>query len=643
MRITDLRCEHIPAQTGQVSAQICCIGRERPCFSFALEGDGNDTAVKYCKILVSSSQSLLSDGIGDMWDSGVIYSSDTRFIEYGGKPLRNKTTYYFRVFAMAGRTALKSRTGVFHYGMSYLSSWKCGFIGQSGDGGDNGKTLYFKRGFEVKRAVRRAYAYAASSGLCTLYINGKEAGKVSADPDGGSIRYGFFEFSSYLVRGNNEISASVAPEGGMSAGLMLHADVEYDDGSASVIVTDGGWSVSDKPEAGENETLLAVPFMPDRYKGLKPEPAAGRVSAAPCAQITTSDPELDAAVACESLSRGVHGTRPLTWIAVRDADMYFQRVRELYASQLPDGSFRTGGEDNGVFALGADAYDNGADAFYLPYALYMTYSDLRVLAENYPGMEKYFDFLKSTSEGYIRQMSGGEEKSAEQTALFASDALIMELISETLGSQSRAEYYKKIYEQTRAAWYETFAAGEKSDIPRSAYIYALAYRYGLGPAGSALDGLVSALDGGATPDGDSLPLILSVLCGAGRYDAAYKLIKDNAAKLPDLTSWALSYPAGIRPDKPGFAHTVISPCVGFPVSTAEGSYKSVSGTVSAGWRKTENGAEIKVTVPPNTSATVSVPGYVITRTDRQKPVQSVECRPGTFTFYAVRSEKEALV
>ena len=60
-------------------------------------------------------------------------------------------------------------------------------------------------------------------------------------------------------------------------------------------------------------------------------------------------------------------------------------------------------------------------------------------------------------------------------------------------------------------------------------------------------------------------------------------------------------------DNPGYKHFYIEPQVGGGLTHVSGSYESVYGTIESGWRL--EGSELVFTfvIPPNTTATVTLP------------------------------------
>lgn len=78
----------------------------------------------------------------------------------------------------------------------------------------------------------------------------------------------------------------------------------------------------------------------------------------------------------------------------------------------------------------------------------------------------------------------------------------------------------------------------------------------------------------------------------------------------DLNIWFTEYLAGIRPVKetPGFKQFTIKPYVVGDVTNVKGEVQSPYGTIKSAWtREGESGLKLNITIPPNTSAIVSIP------------------------------------
>ena len=128
MKITDLRCEHMISELNKNCNDIYCINTDKPHFSFTVDGNGENVNVQYYKLIVSSTKELAEDGVGDMYNSGSVNSSDIVDVEYNGKPLLPESIYYFKFYAMLSGKAVKSGLGVFATGLSEKSKLLARFI-----------------------------------------------------------------------------------------------------------------------------------------------------------------------------------------------------------------------------------------------------------------------------------------------------------------------------------------------------------------------------------------------------------------------------------------------------------------------------------------------------------------------------------
>jgi alpha-L-rhamnosidase len=76
-----------------------------------------------------------------------------------------------------------------------------------------------------------------------------------------------------------------------------------------------------------------------------------------------------------------------------------------------------------------------------------------------------------------------------------------------------------------------------------------------------------------------------------------------------IGDWMYRVVAGVRldPADPGYHHSVIRPQPGGGLTYARAAVESLYGRVESGWRQTEGGLEVNVTIPPNTTADVYLP------------------------------------
>jgi len=98
---------------------------------------------------------------------------------------------------------------------------------------------------------------------------------------------------------------------------------------------------------------------------------------------------------------------------------------------------------------------------------------------------------------------------------------------------------------------------------------------------------------------------------------------NHVMQIGDLAVWMYEYLAGIRPDpaNPGFRHVLIHPYPAGDLSFVKASHQSLYGKVAASWKRDGGAFTLAVSIPPNTSATVWMPGKdVAAVTESGRPV-----------------------
>ena len=220
----------------------------------------------------------------------------------------------------------------------------------------------------------------------------------------------------------------------------------------------------------------------------------------------------------------------------------------------------------------------------------------------------------------------------------------MKRISEALGLGGEAEYYKKETDFIVDLLGESLMSKDAPDGPRDCACYALCAAYGLCGVSDEFVTLIQNSGADAVGSPSALYHVMSALCAAGRSDDAYRLLEKfaghNDAYSPYCYEWMASYSAGINPAEPGYRKISVTPYLTDSLESTQLNFRSVSGMIKVRWSRAENGFELSVTVPPNTSATVSVPGGLLVRSDKQRPANSIECRSGAYTFTVIRERRE---
>jgi alpha-L-rhamnosidase len=84
---------------------------------------------------------------------------------------------------------------------------------------------------------------------------------------------------------------------------------------------------------------------------------------------------------------------------------------------------------------------------------------------------------------------------------------------------------------------------------------------------------------------------------------------NHVMQIGDLGTWMYEYLAGIRsdPERPGFRNVVIRPYLAGDLTFVKASHATLYGRVATEWRRQQGGLTLRVTIPPNATATVWVP------------------------------------
>jgi len=252
-----LRCEYLKNPIG--------IGVLKPRFSWILVADRNNVMQKTYRLQFALDR-LFNDII---WDSGMIVSSESVHIKYGGPSLRSSTRYFYRVEISdnQGQNSDWSETAFFETAMLSVSEWKAKFISPEGiDEGDFSKGKLLRYEFYLDAEVAFARVYATALGMYELYINGNRIGEDLFTPGWTSykhrIQYQTYDVTDMLRDGDNVLGGIVGPgwyKGdlassfrkrniyGFQTGLLVQLLIRYTDGREQFVVTNENWKASDGP------------------------------------------------------------------------------------------------------------------------------------------------------------------------------------------------------------------------------------------------------------------------------------------------------------------------------------------------------------------------------------------------------------
>ncbi|MEW9548269.1 family 78 glycoside hydrolase catalytic domain [Nonomuraea sp. NPDC050783] len=313
----------------------------------------------------------------------------------------------------------------------------------------------------------------------------------------------------------------------------------------------------------------------------------------------------------------------------------------------------------------------GDAAVLVPWLLHQRTGDLGLLRAQYPSMTAWVDQVAGLAgedhlwdEGF--QFGDWLDPAAPPddpgrartdhalvaTAYHAWSARVVADTAALLGHSADAARYGELAEAVRAAFRREFVtpSGRLACDTQTAYALALHLDLLDGDgqrerAGRRLAELV-AEDGHRIGTGFvGTPLICDALASAGAYDTAYALLTQRAcpswlypvtmgattiwerwdSMLPDgsvnpgeMTSfnhYALGAVAdflhrtvaGLAPGAPGYRELLVRPRPGGGLSRARATLDTPYGRAEAGWSRSGGSLELRVVVPPNTTATVHLP------------------------------------
>jgi hypothetical protein len=345
------------------------------------------------------------------------------------------------------------------------------------------------------------------------------------------------------------------------------------------------------------------------------------------------------------------------------ASFYSKVTQDCADSQRPDGMVPTVAPAYPAFS-GGFAYtpEWGAAAVILPWQLFEWYGDKQILAARYPTMKRFVDFMRDTSKelvpapglgdwydyGHDKPRGAAQFTPVELTAMatFFRCARIVADTADVLGRKDDQAAYATLAADIAGAFNKRYFDGagtyRNMGSPQTANSMALAL--GMAPPGreqAVLDRIVQDIRkrGNQQTAGDiGFWYLLQALARHGRSDVIYDMIARtdmgsygfivhngwtampeawdadtgasmNHCMLGHIQEWFLGWVAGIRADiaSPGFRRFIIDPHPVGDLTWARASYDSIHGLISSDWKKSAGAFTLRVTIPPNTSATVYIP------------------------------------
>ena len=323
-----------------------------------------------------------------------------------------------------------------------------------------------------------------------------------------------------------------------------------------------------------------------------------------------------------------------------------------------------------------------------PWSCYRMYGDRRILAENYPMMKRWVEFLetrldpdfiyrKGTYSDWVdaysmdKQVSdfGATSRDLLSTAYMYYNCDLVAKTAAFLGKPDDAAHFRATAEQVGAAFNKTFFDPQSNTYAsKTQTSYVLPLAFGLVPSEhrqAVADNLVQDIlvehTGHLSVGCVGMKWLMQTLTEIGRTDVAYTILTqttrpswgymvskdgtsiwerwDRDTRDPGMNgqsqtilagylgAWMYQALAGIHydPERPGFKHMILRPQPVGDLTFVDGSYKSVYGTIVSHWKIAGGKFHWHVVIPANTTATITIPAAdAATVTEGGKPANEAE-------------------
>lgn len=354
-KITEILCEYRKNPIG--------LGECYPRLMWKLSTD--DAVQTAYRVIVCSSQEAARQGMGDLWDSGVVDSSTAFYTKYAGKPLFSREQCWWKVTVYSGEKFVESEIGCFEIGLLSETDWKGTWTAMPAQ--RSGATMLLRREFEICSTVERARAYICGIGFHELFINGRKIGNEVLNPSltDFSLRVPccIYDITDAILPGKNVFGLEVGPgwNGAKQALVQVYFDYINGEGSEIHSSVNGGWYVAAGPTIetsiydGEIYDARKEEFIPQNWASLHyvASPLKGWMPAVyhpgPAGKIVMQSLEAEKIIHIfkpRSMHKHVNGcliadigTNIAGWVRVRVKGARGSRIRLEYGERLKeDGS-----------------------------------------------------------------------------------------------------------------------------------------------------------------------------------------------------------------------------------------------------------------------------------------------------------------
>lgn len=258
---TDASALKVVGPTCEFATDPLGVDTRQPRLSWQVESNERGARQTAWQVLVATSPNLLTDGVGDLWDSGKQQGSETLLIGYEGKPLQSSQQVFWKVrsWNVEGEASKWSPVATFTMGILDEAEWRAEWIVAPWQT----ESVLMRKSFPVKAGLKRAVAHVCGLGQFEMSLNGRKSGKHLLAP-------GWTKYNRTCLYETHDVT-SLLEEGENAVGLVLgdgmyhterrnrfskfqgtfgpqrayvQIELEYEDGTKQQVITDDSWRVA---------------------------------------------------------------------------------------------------------------------------------------------------------------------------------------------------------------------------------------------------------------------------------------------------------------------------------------------------------------------------------------------------------------
>lgn len=282
IEVGDLKVEHLRAPI--------LLDVSKPRFSWILRpvnGAAKNVRQQSYHVLVASDEATLAEDRGDLWDSGVVSSSQSVLVPYQGQDLVSRQQCFWKVRTTdnQGHTSDWSDTAKWEMGLLKADDWSgsqwIGFEDKkrdhpfAGNAHRNIKAELFphpspllRKEIAITKPIANAKAFICGVGLFEFYLNGHKIGDHVLDP--GQTNYDkhtlyvAHDVTEALQQGDNAVGIWLGNGfygqniafgkrfGYGQPGVRMKLFIDYKDGTSDQFNTDTTWKATGSPIVFDN-------------------------------------------------------------------------------------------------------------------------------------------------------------------------------------------------------------------------------------------------------------------------------------------------------------------------------------------------------------------------------------------------------